>query len=154
MNVEQVCTLGAVHIPQSLNLREAAIQMRDQHVGTLVVTDDATGNCLVGILTDRDIVLRAAAAGLSPGETAVADVMTQGVMSVDANDDLTTAMEVMATHGVRRLAVTGDGGEVIGVLSLDDVISALGVEWTQLTGILESERQREYTGGAQSPLHL
>ncbi len=153
MKVENVFTPRAVHIPQSRTLQDAAIQMRDQHVGALVVTDGMADDRLIGIVTDRDMVLKAAAIGASPIGTLVGEIMTAGVVTIDREDDVGDAMQAMSSHGVRRLAVT-DRGVVVGMLSLDDVIDALGRDWTLLTRILHSEQQRERSGSVQSPLHL
>ncbi len=60
----------------------------------------------------------------------------------------------MITQGVRRLAVLRDGSEIVGVLSLDDVIDALGRDWSMLSAILRSGQNRERTGSVQTPLHV
>ena len=153
MKVEDVYTRRTVHIPQSRNLQEAAVQMRDQHVGLLVVTDGLVDDRLIGIVTDRDIVRKATALGASPLDTLVAEVMTAGAITVDKDAELSDALQAMFNHGVRRLAVT-DGADVVGILSLDDVIDALGRDWALLTKILRNEQQRERSGSVQSPLHL
>lgn len=152
MKVEDVFTRGTVHIPQSRNLQDAAIQMRDQHVGALIVTDGMLDDRLIGIVTDRDIVLKAVAIGAVPTDTLVAEVMTSGVVSIGQDDELSDAMQAMFSHGVRRLAVTDGSGGVIGIVALDDVIEALGKDWALLTHILRSEQQRERSGSVQSPL--
>ena len=152
MKVEDVFTRGAVHIPQSRNLQDAAIQMRDQHVGALIVTDGMLDDRLIGIVTDRDVVLKAVAAGAAPTDTLVAEVMTSGVVTIGQDDELSDAMQAMFSHGVRRLAVTDGSGGVIGIVALDDVIEALGKDWALLTRILHSEQQRERSGSVVSPL--
>ena len=153
MRVHEIFTRGTVHIPQERNLQEAAQQMLHQHVGALIVTDGGADNRLLGIVTDRDIVLKAVAAGSAPRATLVAEVMSTGVASVGENDDLMEAMQAMFTHGVRRLAVTGDTGAVVGVVSLDDVIEAMVRDWVLLASIVRSGQQRERTGSVQSALH-
>lgn len=100
------------------------------------------------------IVLSAVAAGRSPHETTVGELMTLGVVTVDEAADISTAMQVMMTQGVRRLAVLRDGSEIAGVLSLDDVIDALGRDWSMLTAILRGGQNRERTGSVQTPLHV
>lgn len=154
MKVEECHSHGTVHIPMSCNLQEAAKQMAEQHVGTLIVTDFGRQERMVGIVTDRDIVLSAVAAGRTPRETTVGELMTQGVVTVDEAADISTAMQVMMTQGVRRLAVVRDGSEIVGVLSLDDVIDALGRDWSMLTAILHCGQNRERTGSVQTPLHV
>ncbi|MDE2255654.1 MAG: CBS domain-containing protein [Betaproteobacteria bacterium] len=153
MKVHEIYTPGAVHIPQSCNLQEAAVQMRKQHVGALIVTDGMTERGTLGIITDRDMVLKAIANGSSPLSTLVAEVMTPGAVTINRAAELTDAMQAMFSHGVRRLVVTEDDETVLGLLALDDVIAALGRDWVLLTSILRSEQQRERTGSVQSPLH-
>ena len=154
MRVDECYSRGTVHIPVSCTLQEAARQMASQHVGALIVTDDVRPSEMVGVVTDRDLVLKAAAFGKSPNETAVGDVMTKGVAVVDEMADLGDAMQIMASQGVRRLAVIRGGAAIVGILSLDDVIDAFGRDWSMLTGILRSERNRERIGSVQAPLHL
>jgi len=154
MKVDECHSHGTVHIPMSCNLQEAAKQMAAQHVGALIVTNLGQPDRMVGIVTDRDIVLSAVAAGRPPSETTVGELMTQSVVTVDEAADISTAMQIMMTQGVRRLAVLRDGGEIVGILSLDDVIDALGRDWSMLTAILRSGQNRERTGSVQTPLHL
>ena len=151
MKVKDVYTEGTVHIPQRCNLQEAALQMREQHVGALVVTDG--DGAPLGIVTDRDMVLRAVAEGATPRELRVADVMSHGTLSIDRDADIDDAMQAMSSHGVRRLAVTGAGGRLLGILALDDLIEAEGRDFALLSGILRRERQRERSGSVESPLH-
>ncbi|MBU6487234.1 MAG: CBS domain-containing protein [Burkholderiales bacterium] len=153
MNVSEVYSQGTVHIPASCNLQQASQQMLQQHVGALVVTDGEMNGRIAGIVTDRDVVLKAVALGASPNEVSVFDIMTAGVMTIDVNADLADAMQVMSTHGVRRLAVTNEEG-VVGILSIDDVIGALGREWSLLSSVIRSEQNCEKLGAVQSPLHL
>ena len=154
MKVNDIYSRATVHIPMTCNLQEASVQMRDQHVGTLVVTSGGASNRIAGIVTDRDIVLKAVTLGTSPGELLVADVMTPHVVAVDADADLADAMQAMSSHGVRRLAVTNAQQDIVGVLSLDDVIEALGRDLALLSSIIRCEQNRESTGFVQTPLHL
>ena len=151
MQVKDIYTHGTVHIPQTCNLQQAAAQMRQQHVGALVVTDGDAG--LLGIVTDRDMVLRALAVGASPLQTLVGDVMTAGTVSIDVDAGLDDAMQAMTSHGVRRLAVTGADRRVLGIVSLDDLIEAQGRSLGLLASILGHAQQRERSGSVQSPLH-
>jgi predicted transcriptional regulator len=153
MKVQEIFTRGTVHIPQERNLQEAAQQMRQQHVGALIVTDGSATNRLLGIVTDRDIVLKAVAVGAPPRETSVGDVMSTGVATVAESDEVVDAMQTMFSHGVRRLAVTDSANAVIGVVSLDDVIESLVRDWVLLASIVRSGQQRERSGSVQSPLH-
>ena len=153
MNVSEVYSKGVVHIPASCNLRQAALQMAEQHVGALVVTDGEANRQMVGIVTDRDIVVKAVLLGASPNDVSVSDVMTAGVMSIEVDADLEDAMQIMSAHGIRRLAVTREAS-VVGVVSIDDMIGALGRGWSLLSSVVRNEQNRESEGSIQSPLHL
>lgn len=154
MKVNDIYSPATVHVPMSCTLRDAAIQMRDQHVGALIATSGGAVDRIAGIVTDRDIVLQAVASGASLDEMLVADVMTPHVVDIGTDADLTDAMQKMSSHGVRRLAVTNAEQDIVGVLSLDDVIEALGRDLVLLSSIVRCEQNRESTGSVQAPLHL
>jgi len=140
--------------PSSCTLQEAAVQMRDKHVGSLIVTEPApTGERVVGILTDRDIVLQGTAVGADPGQTVVADVMTPGLVTVALQANAHDAMQLMLSHGVRRLGVL-DGERVAGVLSMDDILGAMSADWGMLSALVRNEQERERSGHVQSPLRM
>lgn len=97
----------------------AARKMRDLDVGVLPVKSE--GNVLAGILTDRDIVIRAIAEELNPEKTLVSDIMTSGVISCAADQTADDAATVMADAKVRRLVVVDEKDNVVGIISLGDV---------------------------------
>jgi CBS domain-containing protein len=96
---------------------EAAQLMEQEDIGSLPVLD---GEELVGMVTDRDIVVRAVAKGKDPRGMPVRDVATREVVTVSVDDDLGDALDLMAAHQVRRLPVVSDGGRLVGVLSQAD----------------------------------
>ncbi|MBB6593095.1 CBS domain-containing protein [Ralstonia solanacearum] len=154
MRVQDVCSPAAVHIPLSCTLQEAARQMRDKHVGALIVTEHApTGPRAVGVVTDRDIVLDAVAAGADPSQTCVCDVMSRGIVSVARDASLSDALQEMLSTGVRRVGVVADQA-LVGVLSLDDVLGAMALEWDLIARLVRNERERETTGSTQPPLSV
>lgn len=144
MRVEQVLTPDVVRVPRSATLVEAAALMRDRHVGAVLITEDEpyTGN-FVGVLTDRDLVVQAIAEGISPRECTVGEIMTRTLATIGPQATLSEALEVMKSRGVRRLVVARDQGGPVGVISLDDIVDALGTELAGLSTILRSELQRE-----------
>jgi len=155
MKVLDICSRETVHIPFSCTLQEAAVQMRDRHVGALVVTDStATGGTqAVGIVTDRDMVLHGTAAGSDPCRTTVGKVMTRGLVAIDQAASVGDAMQSMLSHGVRRLAVV-DGESVVGVLSVDDMVATMAGELGMLSSLLRNERERQRAGSEQRGLHV
>jgi CBS domain-containing protein len=144
MKVERIYSRSVISAPRSCSIEEAAVLMREHHVGALVVTGDAPDdNRALGIVTDRDFVVQALAAGAEPGEVTVGEVMTHGLATIDATADIHEAMEAMRAKGIRRLAVTRGSGMLVGIVSLDDLVDALAAELASLAGITRSERERE-----------
>jgi CBS domain-containing protein len=98
-------------------IREAAETMASSDVGALPVCD---GDKLLGMVTDRDIVVRGLAKGLSGTDT-VSRVMTEGVEYCFEDDELTEVEDKMATNQIRRIAVVNSDKKLVGILSLGDV---------------------------------
>jgi CBS domain-containing protein len=100
-----------------MTLRDVAEIMRDGDMGAVPVVD---GSKLVGIVTDRDIVVRAIATGSRP-ETPVSDVMTKELFSVKPDDFVFEAIRLMGDKQVRRLPVIDPNGELKGIIAMADV---------------------------------
>jgi CBS domain-containing protein len=98
-------------------LTEVAQLMESDDVGSVPVVE---GERLVGIVTDRDIVVRAIAKGKDPTGMPASDISSRELVTVHPDDDLSDALELMAQHQVRRLAVTADD-RLVGVVSQADV---------------------------------
>ena len=144
MNIERLYTRKVTAVAQSTTLREAAQLMRDRHIGCLLVTEKAPfDHRAIGIVTDRDIVVQAVAAGADPMETTIAEVMTSKIARVTHEGDAHEALAMMAALGVRRLAVTGDDGAIVGVLSFDDLVDGLAVEVADLARTIRTARSHE-----------
>jgi CBS domain-containing protein len=99
------------------SLADAAQMMRDEDVGSLPVVE---ADRLIGILTDRDIVVRAVAERVDPQSAKIGDVASKEVVTVEPEQDLDDALELMARHRVRRLPVVEDD-RLIGMLAQADV---------------------------------
>ncbi len=102
-----------------------------------MVVDDARRP--VGILTDRDIVLRCVAVDLDPATTSVEEIMTAPVRSVAESTATEEALRVMKNVGARRLVVVGERGELAGILSIDDILELLGDEAAAIGALLRKE---------------
>ena len=99
------------------SLREVAAMMRDGDVGSLPVVE---GGRLVGIVTDRDIVVRAVAEGTDPSAP-VAEAMTTEIYSVRPDDFVFEAIRLMGDKQVRRIPVVGESGELAGIIAMADI---------------------------------
>lgn len=102
----------------NMTIRDAARSMRADNIGALPVSENGR---LIGIVTDRDIVVRAVAEERSPGNTSVREVMSEGLCYCFAEDDVDEAAEVMAEHQVRRLPVINRDKQLVGFITLADL---------------------------------
>jgi CBS domain-containing protein len=120
MKVRDVASSAVVAVGPAQSLREATQLMAKHRVGSAVVQD---AEQLIGILTERD-VLNAVASGELPDEVTVQDIMTADVVTVGPDWDLVEAAGEMARRRIRHLVVY-EGGQLLGVLSVRDVLPAL-----------------------------
>ncbi|KUH40483.1 MULTISPECIES: CBS domain-containing protein [Streptomyces] len=115
--VREVMTAGVAAVRPDASLVEAAQLMRAQDVGDVLVAD---GDLIVGVLTDRDITVRAVAEGADPSTVSAQTVCTPDPVVVGPDDDVATAVGLMRRHAVRRLPVV-EAGRPVGVVSLGDL---------------------------------
>lgn len=118
MKVKNVMTPHVECVLASDSLEQAATKMKSAGVGVLPVIDD--GNP-VGVVTDRDLVLRAFAPGDSPRDAQVGQVHSEQVTWCNDDDDVETAGDIMAREKLRRLLVRDGDGKLSGILSLGDL---------------------------------
>jgi CBS domain-containing protein len=116
-NIRDVMTPNPKAVAQSATIMEAACVMRDNDIGDVVVLDNG---CLCGILTDRDIVVRALAVGRDPNRTSVGEVCSRALLTLAPEDSTGQAVRVMREHAIRRLPIEEDG-RVVGIVTLGDV---------------------------------
>lgn len=115
--VRDVMTPGVVAVRPDASLVEAAQLMRAQDIGDVLVADEAQ---VVGVLTDRDIALRAVADGADPLTVSAEAVCTPHPVAIGPDDEVTTAVALMREYAVRRLPVVQDG-QAVGMVSLGDL---------------------------------
>ena len=111
---EDVCTIK----PES-TLRDVAKMMSEKHIGCMPVCDN--NNCVCGIITDRDLVLRGIACNKDINNTKVSDIMTSNVCSCKESDDITNAETKMGQKQIRRLPVCDENNKIVGILTIGDL---------------------------------
>jgi len=140
MSVGRICTRTVATASSGESVMEVARRMAEYNVGTVVVVDASRKP--VGIVTDRDIVLRSVARGHDAEDTPASVVMTREVRTVDESVPIEQALGTMAGAEARRLVVTGDEGKLVGVVSLDDILELLAEEAETIGRILRQEAPR------------
>ena len=115
--VRDIMTSDPVTIAADASIVEAARLMRDEDIGDVLVLD---GDELIGICTDRDLVVRGLAEGGSAEDVRVEECCSEDLVTVDADSGVEEVIELMRKHDVRRVPVV-DGDECIGVVSLGDL---------------------------------
>ena len=125
MKVKDICSCKTITVAPSDTISEAAKKMACHNVGALPVVD-GSGKAL-GIITDRDITIRAIADGKDPTNSSVSDIMSDNLSCVCLDADVSSATKIMSEAKVRRLPVIDDG-KVVGFLSLGDIASVGGYD--------------------------
>jgi CBS domain-containing protein len=124
MTCAEVMTLSPTACTPAHTATEAAELMLREDVGLVPVTSQDAKK-LIGVLSDRDIVLKVVAAGRDPRNTAVTEVMTADVVSCLPHESIETAMELMATRQVRRIPIVDRDGSLVGIVAQADIATRL-----------------------------
>lgn len=140
-----LCSRIVVCSDTGMMASQAARLMRTHHVGSLVVVEERSPEMriVVGMVTDRDISNTIVAADHDPRSVRVGDIMAADLVTAREADSITDVLGVMRRKRVRRVPVTGPQGELIGILSLDDVTVALAEQMRALADALMASTRHE-----------
>jgi len=116
--IRELVSKTPICVESSSPVAEAARQMRSADVGAVIVEED---NKPVGIVTDRDIAVRAVAQGLDPQSTPVSKICSRDLTTLPADDDIDHAVELMRQKHIRRIVVMDEQQHALGVVSLGDL---------------------------------
>src|ERR671914_1287879 len=117
-SIRDAMTSNPRGVETSTPVVEAARLMKSEDVGSLPILE---GERLVGMVTDRDIVLRVVAEGKDVQSSTVGEIASRDLVTVDPQQDLDEALRLMAQHQVRRLPVVEEDGRLVGILAQADV---------------------------------
>jgi signal-transduction protein with cAMP-binding, CBS, and nucleotidyltransferase domain len=126
MTVVECCRMDVVTASPDAMVIDVAKLMDDSNVGCVVITGD--DDCPVGIVTDRDLVVRVMAEDRDPGKTPIAEVMTEDLVLVEDGTGLFEAMQCIREEGIRRLPIVDCDGKLVGIITMDDIIRLIGAE--------------------------
>ncbi len=124
MKIREIMTAEVATASPDTTLEEIATIMKDEDTGVVPVVD---GDSLIGLITDRDIVIRCIAAGKDPSEATADEVLSEDLETVEPDQDVEEASRLMAQKQIRRLPVVEDG-RLVGMVSLGDIAVKAGEE--------------------------
>jgi len=146
MNAGELCIREVVTALPEDTAESAACQMREGHVGDLVVVNARDGrNLPVGIVTDRDLVLKVIAVGRQPAEVRLEQIMGQVLVTVDEHTEISAVLDGMKENGVRRMPVINAEGGLIGILTYDDMVEWFAEELAAMVTLVHKEQRLERT---------
>ena len=144
MTAGELCSRLVVFANKGMAVNEAARLMREHHVGSLVVVEETEkGRIPVGVVTDRDITVAVIARDVDPRTINVGDIMNTELITVREQDRVLDALRLMRARGVRRVPVTAENGNLVGILALDDVLQSVAEELGDLATAIATERVHE-----------
>lgn len=137
--IGQVCIKPVVTASAETTIQKAAQMMRARNVGALVVARNGKAQ---GVLTDRDIAVDVVARGKDPAAVRVGQVMRKNPAVIRADKGILDATKILGAKGVRRLPVVKDGGKLVGIIALDDLLMLLGSEMGNIATALSRGLRR------------
>lgn len=144
MNAGSVCKRGVVTVAPTDDLIAAAHVMREKHVGYLIVSETSVpARRVVGVLTDRDIVVAVLAQEVDAHALKVGDVMTRDPLLIEEGQSIEAVLRHMREAGVRRVPVVDRSGALTGVLSIDDVLERIAEQLIDIAGSIRNEQRME-----------
>jgi CBS domain-containing protein len=144
MTIGSICNHNVATIGPGADITEAAERMRKDHIGDLIVAQYEDARLVpVGIITDRDIVVSVVAKKVDPSTLKVGDVMSDELLTVREDNGVAFALREMRKFGVRRAPVVGSAGELVGVLTVDDLVDHIATELRHIGDIIRFGQRAE-----------
>ncbi len=144
MKVSDVCVSHPIVIKTNASIREAAEYMAEFHVGSLIVIEQTQdGIKPIGIITDRDIVLKVATQGKNVDEVRIDEIMSRDLETAEGDEAIYDALQKMRKKGVRRLPIVDDDGILIGIMTVDDALEYIVKQLVEVVRLMWKEQARE-----------
>lgn len=146
--IASICNRAVAFTTREATIAAAAKLMRHGHVGSLVVVEQMNGGkrIPVGMVTDRDIIVEVVATGLDPATITVGDIMAREIVVGRESDSVLETLEIMRFKGVRRLPTVDGEGQLVGIVTVDDLLEILAEELNELAKIVAREQSNESAG--------
>ena len=139
MSLHQFCRKPVAKVSPEQNIAETCRLMQQKNVGCIVV--ESAGK-LTGIITDRDIALKVAGAARDPYTTKVEEIMSPDPIRISVDRDLRSLTALLHAYHIRRVPIVDSFDEVLGIVTLDDLIGLLGDEMSEIGKAIAEEFAR------------
>jgi CBS domain-containing protein len=136
MSLQQFCRKPVVKVTPDQNIADTCRLMEDRNVGCIVV--ERAGK-LAGMITDRDIALKVTGAALDPLTTTVEQIMSPDPIRISVDKDLRGLIALLHAYHVRRIPIVDSFDEVLGIVAMDDLISLIGGEMSEIGKAIAEE---------------
>lgn len=144
MTIGVICNNEVITVKRDTSVLHAAMLMRQHHVGDVIVIELHKEKVVpIGIVTDRDIVIELVATELDCNVITVGDIMVTNLSVIKASDGIFESIKTMTSKGVRRLPIVDDNGELVGIVTLDDLLLLLAKELGSITKLVAREQKNE-----------
>lgn len=122
MLIGKLCKLNVVTASVHSSVYEIVSLMKKNNIGDVIIINNEDIKVPVGIITDRDIVIRVVADAINPKEITAGDIMSNNLLILNEYQSIQEAIDMMCAKGVRRAPVVNDAGALIGIISVDDLV--------------------------------
>jgi CBS domain-containing protein len=140
MNIGELCTREVYIVRPAEPLLQAAHEMRKRNIGCVVVVEQRGERVVpVGIVTDRDIVGMLPEKAAFLDATSVGECMSTGLLTLGEDESIVEAMERLRQRGVRRAPVVATNGELVGIVSIDDLLAVVAEQLSSLARLVERQ---------------
>ena len=144
MFIGEICNRDVVIASRDTSVTELARLMREQHVGSIVITKEQN-QCQIpiGIITDRDLVIELLSKDIDISKVSAADIMNTELTTVRESNHIHDTLKLMRGKGIRRIPVVNDENVLVGILTVDDLLDVVISELDDIVNLVNVEQKRE-----------
>lgn len=136
MKVKDCMCKDVVYLAPQNTIKDCAKLMSDKHIGCVPICDD--NKKVVGLVTDRDVILRSIACDKDTTTTMLSDIMTCNVCFCSSEEEVSKAQDIMSTNQIRRLPVVNENNEIVGIITLGNLCISQNVNNREISETLEN----------------
>jgi len=143
--IGDICNREVIATTADSSVLAAARLLRHHHVGSIVVCDQLNGGRRIplGIVTDRDIVVEVVAPEIRPEVITVGDIMGRQLVTARESDSVVQTLDAMRFKGVRRMPIVAEDGQLVGIITIDDLLGYVADELSDIAKTIARERTHE-----------